>query len=283
MANSISCLTILNISSLSKNVYHARGSAGNQRHPYSLVGTSETTRAASYPEPFCEWLAGLIDGDGCLLVSKQGYTSCEITISIADERCIRFLLYKLGGAIKIRSGARAWRYRLHNKAGIIKLIHCINGHIRHTTRIKQHHRVCLELNITPISPAPLTWQKGWFAGFFDAEGTLTFSMKDHRPKLSLRVVNKQLADVQHYLSLFGGVINYDTSQNGYYYWSVQSREDVFMMLNYFNHHPCRSAKFHRLHLVTRYYELCDLKAYIPCSKTNKAWQSFLTEWNKMKI
>lgn len=59
----------------SQNGVSKTQSAGNQRHKSSLVGTSETTRATTYPKSFCEWLAGIIDGDGTLQVSKQGYTS----------------------------------------------------------------------------------------------------------------------------------------------------------------------------------------------------------------
>lgn len=33
---------------------------------------------------FCQWLAGFIDGNGCFLVSKQGYTSLEITVHGKD-------------------------------------------------------------------------------------------------------------------------------------------------------------------------------------------------------
>jgi hypothetical protein len=38
----------------SQNIYSAGKSAGNQRHISSLVGTSETTRAAFYSTSFCE-------------------------------------------------------------------------------------------------------------------------------------------------------------------------------------------------------------------------------------
>lgn len=77
-----------------------------------LVGTSETIRATSYDEKeirFNQWLAGLIDGDGTLQVSKAGYSSCEITVSLADERLLRIIQNKLGGAIKARSGVKAIR------------------------------------------------------------------------------------------------------------------------------------------------------------------------------
>jgi hypothetical protein len=51
------------------------------------------------------------------------------------------------GSIKMRTGAKAWRYRLHNKQGMINLILCINGNIRHSTRLLQLHRVCQQLRI----------------------------------------------------------------------------------------------------------------------------------------
>ena len=35
---------------------------------------------------FRQWLAGLIDGDGCFSLSKKGYASLEITMDIRDER-----------------------------------------------------------------------------------------------------------------------------------------------------------------------------------------------------
>jgi hypothetical protein len=35
---------------------------------------------------FKQWLAGLIDGDGYFLLSKNGYNSCEITMDTRDKR-----------------------------------------------------------------------------------------------------------------------------------------------------------------------------------------------------
>ena len=62
---------LVNKSRSSKNILIETQSAGNQRHESSLVGTSETTRVAPYSKSFCEWLAGLIDGDGSFQVSKK--------------------------------------------------------------------------------------------------------------------------------------------------------------------------------------------------------------------
>ena len=267
----------------SKNGISKTQSAGNQRHKSSLVGTSETTRAATLPTSFCEWLAGVIDGDGCLLVSKKGYTSLEITMGIEDLALLRYIQHMLGGSIKMRSGAKAYRYRLHNKQGMITLIQNINGHIRHSARLLQLHRVCQQLNFPLIQPVSLISTSNWFAGFFDADGTITFSMKNLRPQLSIRVVNKHLIDVEWYRTVFGGYIYFDRSQNGYYQWSVQSREDIMKMLNYFKSSHFRSHKSKRFFLIDNYFKLYDLQAYKEDSIHHKPWLSFMEKWNKLKI
>lgn len=277
---------LLNMKSQSsKNGISKTQSAGNQRHKSSLVGTSETTRAATLPTSICEWLAGIIDGDGCLLVSKKGYTSLEITMGIEDLALLRYIQHKLGGSIKMRSGAKAYRYRLQNKQGMTTLIQNINGHIRHSARLLQLHRVCQQLNFPVIQPVSLISSpaSNWFAGFFDADGTINISMKNLRPQLTIRVVNKHLINVEWYRTVFGGNIYFDRSQNGYYQWSVQSREDIMKMLNYFKSSHFRSHKSKRFFLIEKYFKLYDLQAYKEDSIHHKAWLSFMEKWNKLKI
>src|SRR5205814_4978599 len=70
--------------------------------------------------------------------------------------------------------------RLHNKQGMIDLIHCINGYIRHSSRLLQLHRVCLQLSIPLIQPTSLNKDSSWFAGFFDADGKITMSRSEER-------------------------------------------------------------------------------------------------------
>lgn len=270
---------------LSQNMMSGAQYAGNQRpthiaHVSSLVGTSETTRATPFTSPFCQWLAGLVDGDGSLQVSKAGYTSCEITIGSADLVCLRYLQDKLGGSIKPRSGVNALRWRLHNKQGMINLINSINGHIRHSARLVQLHRVCQVLHIAPLTPAPsMDTSNAWFAGFFDADGTVTLNNTNKPPQLTISVTNKHHSDVQPYMDTFGGNIYFDSSQNGYYKWTVQSRVDVLSMLGYFKQCSPHSFKKQRLLLMDRFYQLYDIRAFIPESIHHSAWQQFVNQWN----
>ena len=165
---------------------------------------------------------------------------------------------------------------------MITLVNSINGHIRHTSRLLQLHRVCQQLNISVLESVSLTTSSYWFAGFFDADGTVGFSIKNFRPQLSIRVTNKLLADVQWYKQVFGGYLYYDSSQNGYYQWSVQSREDLVKMKDYFKG-KCRSHKSHRFFLIDEYLKLKDLKAFFEDNIHHKAWQAFLVKWQKLKI
>lgn len=252
-----------------------------------LVGTSETTRPLSSKpyyttndDSWNEWLAGLIDGDGSLLVSKKGYTSCEITMSLKDEHALQIIKQKLGGSIKLRSGVKALRYRLHNNEGMINLINRINGKIRHTSRIKQLESICLRLNINIIYPETITINNGWFSGFFDADGTITYNIKNNYPQLTISVTNKLLVDVILFKNIFGGNVYFDKGQNGYYKWSIQSRTDIETFKGYLLKYPALSNKKQRLFLTDKYYYLKDIKAYQAPENSiaNKAWELFNKKW-----
>ena len=252
-----------------------------------LVGTSETTRAKSISSReiyFNQWLAGLIDGDGSLLVNKSGYTSCEITVALADERLLKIIQNKLGGSIKARSGVKAMRWRLHNRNGMIDLVNRINGYIRHSNRLTQLYRVCTVLNLKIVSPDTLHDKHGWFAGFFDADGTVGYYLKgdNNNPQLTISVTNKLSTDVSHFKYCFGGNIYFDKGHNGYYKWSIQSKKDIFSFLDYTKLCTVMSIKNKRLFLIKQYYDLVSLKAHKASEGTilNKAWSNFNDKWNK---
>lgn len=86
---------------------------------------------------WCEWLAGLIDGDGCFQVSKKGYTSLEISIDSRDDAVLRQIQNMYAGSLKPRAGLYAVRYRLHNLEGMLKLCKDVNAIIRHPVRLVQ--------------------------------------------------------------------------------------------------------------------------------------------------
>lgn len=256
----------------------------NSRFKSYLVGISETTRETSLKNKnikFNEWLAGIIDGDGYLAVTKAGYTSLEITVHINDVKALEFIKHKLGGSIKPRSGVNAFRYRLHNKEGMILLINAINGHIRNSKRLPQLHKVCSILNIPLIKPISLDSNSSWYTGFFDADGTIGYSFKNKYPQLTISVSNKLSNDIEMFQKEFGGSIYYDKGSGGSYKWSIQSKKDIINFYNYIKTHPSRTSKFNKLILIKKYYELIDIKAYksLEGSSLNKIWLNFERKWN----
>lgn len=251
-----------------------------------LVGTSETTRPLSSEflnkKSLNEWLAGLIDGNGSLLVNKSGYTSCEIIMGLEDEHVLAIIKQKLGGSIKLRSGVKALIYRLHDKAGMTNLINRINGDIRHTSRVKQLESICLLLNIPIKYPDDITINNGWFSGFFDADGTITYSVENNHLQLTVSVTNNLLVDVINYKSIFNGNVRFCKGRNGFYEWSIQDISDINFFKKYLLKYPLRSNKKQRFFLTDQFYKLKDIEAYnaLPDSPLNKAWLIFREKWKK---
>jgi hypothetical protein len=226
---------------------------------------------------FNQWLAGLIDGDGCFLLSKLGYASLEITMDTRDKHCLYLIKQKFGGAIKLRSGVKAIRYRLHHKEGILNLIKAINGEIRNPVRLLQLNKICEKYNISLIQPSVLTYNNGWLSGFFDSDGSVYLSLKPLQ--IFITVAQKDLYMLNILPVLYGGHIS--PSQTCFR-WSVSKKSEIINLLNYFKMCPSRSAKHNRLKAIKKYYELKDLKAHLASENSilGKAWKKFLLKWYK---
>lgn len=268
---------------------------GNQQVTNALskqVGTSEAIRPLTYSATldsnallgdlsWNQWLAGLIDGDGSLLVSPAGYTCCEITMDLRDEYALQQVKAKLGGSVKLRSGARAIRYRLHHRKGMEELIQRINGEIRLGARKNQLKKLCTALNIPYAQPTKLLpGASAWFAGFFDADGTITLSIKNQSPQVTISASAKYTEDLIAFKEVFCGNIYNDKSSNTGYKWSIQSKVDILNFLQYIKKYPCRSSKKARLHLLPRFFEYKDARMYRAPSDSlqYKAWLKFLDKW-----
>jgi len=273
---------------------------------YDLVGTSETIRIVSfflfivpfnYTNPhtlqnnksnsipdekrYDEWLAGVIDGGGSLLVSKFKYSSCEITMDKYDYHTLMLIKNKLGGSIKLRSGVNVYRYRLHNKEGMIDLINRINGNIRNSQRIPAFMKVCNVLDIIYIPAVPLTPTNAWYSGFFDTDGTITAKFDNLSPTITITVSNKHRIDIEPFLN-FNGNVYFNKGLYGHYVWQISSKSDILNMLNYFKINPSRSHKLTRLSVVNQFYTLRDLKAHMETANLSLSnrWKTLKLKWSK---
>lgn len=256
----------------------------NRKCLSSLVGISETTRTHNnnYSD-FDHWLAGLIDGDGYFNIVEGKYVGCEITVESKDIKLLQVIKDTLGGSIKPRGGANALRWRTYNRNIMIDLVTRVNGLVRNSKRLVQLHKVCQVLDI-PVRPiVTLDSTSSWFAGMFDADGTINY-YKQFNPSLRLQltisVTGKYLPDIQPFQDVFGGAIYYDSAQNGYYKWSINSREMHLKLQNYFSTALSYSIKSKRIPLISKFYELYELKAHVAGKGTtlSNAFNNFEKEW-----
>jgi ubiquinol-cytochrome c reductase cytochrome b subunit len=285
----VTILVMMNNQQVTNSYYNLVGTSETLRivssktHPsISLINTSNNTTTitsdsisdSDSDKKFNEWLAGIIDGDGSFLVSKAGYTSCEITMDSNDYHTLMSIKNKLGGSVKLRSGSNSYRYRLHNIQGMINLVNRVNGNIRNSKRVPAFIKVCNILEITYIPAIILTTSNAWFSGFFDSDGTIT--AKFDKGNITISVSNKAKIDVEPFL-IFNGAIYYSKGNYGHYVWQISSRSDIRNILEYFKLCPSRSHKLARLVLVNQFYSLRDIKAHMI---TPTRWNLLKMKWDK---
>ena len=232
---------------------------------------------------FNEWLAGLIDGDGYFLLTKKGYVSCEICMDARDKKALYLILHKYGGSIKSVSGAKAFKYKLRNRKGLLHLINDINGLIRNPIRLLQMNKLCNKYEILIKYPKPLTYSNGWLSGFIDSDGSVYLNEKSGQIFISITQKNRFL--LEPLVSLYGGRIDILSPKIEAFKYVVYRKNELFSLIdNYFSKYPLKTEKFKRICLIKQFY---DLRTY--CNKNNihdinklNQWVSYKDKWEKFK-
>jgi hypothetical protein len=170
------------------------------------------------------------------------------------------------------------RYRLHHKAGLLKIINDVNGHIRNSGRLVQLNKICINYGLSLIYPDKLSYDNGWLAGFFDADGSVTINKST--TQLSITATQRTSELLTPLVDLYGGNVYIDRGSSQSFKWYITKREDILKLIEYFKKHPSRSAKKNRLHLIPKFYELKDMKAHkaLPGTYLEKSWEYFFSKW-----
>lgn len=277
--------SIQNSQEIAKRVIH-----WNEEKPFSntvkyyttLSDKNNSNRNSEKEDKFNQWLAGIIDGDGCFLLSKKGYASLEIVTQLRDKRCLYLIKQKYGGAVKLYAGDNYLRYRLHHKAGLLNLIKGVNGLIRNPIRILQLGKICNKYGINLKDTQALTYYNGWLAGFFDSDGSIYLNDKSGQIYITATQKNRFILDAL--VELYGGQISSLIKQNTFV-WICNKKSEILPLINnYFKVNACRSEKLVRLTMVNKFYELKGLQANTasPNSDLGKAWKHFLVKWDCFK-
>jgi hypothetical protein len=111
----------------------------------------------------------------------------------------------------------------------------VNGFIRHPVRLKQFRKVLEKLSIEMQYPDKLNYKDGWFAGMFDADGTVTLK-ETGQMTLSVTQLYKEIP-LAFKDALNIGNIYFDKSQNGSWVWVISRENDLLEIVEYFKHFP----------------------------------------------
>ncbi len=297
-------------SNLSSNTGHSWGPRSKKSKKDKKI--HKEMKAKHKDHVWNEWLAGLVDADGCFLISKAGQLSCEVTAHCDDEPMLREIQKTLGGSVKSRAGSKSVRWRLTHKVGMRDLCTRVNGLIRFNIRLKQFEKVCACLNLTCLPPAKLCKNSGYIAGLWDGDGSITLSVQKSSPSHSVlpkdygKMTRLIYSRGHHQLTItidssdktllescktalnLGSIITKNPSAdpkhrhlNVHYrlYW--RGFDEINLWKLYLrNVKAGRSVKHRRTFLVYKYFELKAQKAHLAeeDSALWKRWRNFCRLW-----
>ena len=264
-----------------------------------------------------EWLAGIVDGDGCFYINKkENSISFEVTTHITDIRVVTNIKNILKvGTVKKRSHSQSVRYRVKAKVAILDILNRLNGKLYNPARVTQFIAACEMVGITPRVPTEFSFMEkksyAYLAGLIDADGSLVLSVssstaedsqrsgvhgkitrltnsKTHN-QISLKVTTSYKNYVELIQNTFGFGKIYtkkpnrkNKAPNSLYHWTVTSQQDFELLYEFFKKFPLKSLKMHRLRLSLLYFKYKKLKYHLKEAGTieGKTWAKFANSWYK---
>ena len=242
---------------------------------YEIIGNTDNVST----DPFNEWLAGVIDGDGYFNLSKKGTARLIITMDIKDKSVLYEIKHKFGGSIYKIASANALRYQLSHKKGLINLINAVNGNIRNPKRMLQMNKLCNKYNINLIFPKPLTYYNGWLAGIIDSDGSIHMNIESGQIFISITQKDKYI--LEPLIKLYSGNIRTINPKIEAFRYDIYRKLEIFNLIdNYFNKYPLRSSKSNKLNLIKQFYLLRSFRNSTDIIQLNK-WLTFKNKWDKI--
>lgn len=253
-----------------------------------LVGTSETVCTLSIyissenndsEKKIRQWIAGITDGDGNLYISGKGYVEYSVVMEPRDIACLYKLKSRYGGSVKATSHAKAVRFRLHHKEGILRLINDINGLIQNPVRVEQLKKVCLIYKIQLLQSETLVYNSAYLSGLFDSDGSVYYNKDSSQIFLTISQKRRELLDLL--LSVYGGQIYCSNKAKTAFKWTIYQKSEVIALVNnYFHWNPCISAKNKKFGMVKHFYFLSSIGALNATidSPLGKSFTLFVERW-----
>jgi hypothetical protein len=226
----------------------------------------------SFDATFASYLAGLIEGDGTIIVPKTErspkgklyYPSIQIVFDLRDLPLGLIIQQKLShGSISRKKGVNAYVLTINNYEGIILVVNIINGYMR-TPKINALYKLIDFLNIKfdlsiekKIKDKSNIKDNSWLAGFIDADGhfsvrTTTVSKypkMECKFEVSQRQIDHNNENNYEYLSLIADLLSTAVKEvrgdkpNPEYRVRTTSLNGNLILVDYLESYPLFSSKY----------------------------------------
>lgn len=237
-------------------------------------------------ERWCQWLAGVIDGDGHLRVDPDGRVLLTVAGHRDEEPGLLAAVQRLVGRGGIYgSGSNSGHpdkktltYRLTDPAHLRRLLELCGAHLQNPERRAQAERVAAELELPLPVQRPAT--AAWALGYAEADGTLVLQRRGNHWLLRLQVASVVEQLPRTLLALFGGGVSGprppETPQHKpQWVWRLEADgPELAALLAAWGRCPYGGFKGARLPLVARFLGLRRAAAHRPDSPHRRTWETF---------
>jgi hypothetical protein len=198
---------------------------------------------------FGAYLAGLFDADGHASNQQQFVFS----FNVLDKAFAKALSFYLGsGYVYEVKGKKACTLVIGDKAGVIKVLNYINGHIRISRKLEQ---IITNMSVVIKDPTCKFTQYSpnidsllnsyWLAGFADGAGCFFIQItRNEEIRLHFKVSLIDRAILEQLCAVFGSTVGTRLHNNGAisYYWSSTSFAGAYKVHDYFHKYNLQSHK-----------------------------------------
>lgn len=220
---------------------------------------------------FAYYLAGLIEGDGTLIVPKRErsprgklyYPAIQICFDLRDLALALVIQKTLGfGSISRTKGKNSYIFTVNNYEGLIKLVKILNGKIK-TVKIHDFHLLIdflnqrfpgLNIAKQNLDKTPLS-SSSWLSGFIDSDGHFCVRLSNNSVSCGFELVQASTSNkgynkkqIMHLLAEF---LQTELKEKSKSYCNSKTQYVVFtsklecnkILFSYLSNYPLFSSKF----------------------------------------
>lgn len=258
--------SLISIGSIFKSI------SNNFINPNIQVNNYSTQSGSSNNNQLGHYLAGLIEGDGSIIVptkektlsGKTTHPVIRIVFTLSDLPLAEKLQQVLGcGFIQKPKNGNYYLYEVQNIAGLLKLAKLINGKMR-TPKVEALNRLIDWLNNKNADKTPIVClgldlssldSNSWFAGFSDADSYFQVSLTENKELRTIKRIKcfYRLEIQQNYHGELESYKNIMESISKFLQTNLLTRQRIINNKEYFSYMVITSSNATNL-LVDNYFK-----------------------------